>query len=108
MTIGAHQVPVLIDLCPVQRIVVLYPLIRIDVEPVSLLCVPGRAQCLQTATRKLDQVLLQRSDAKGVLDFKIGEPSFAGFSVDKEFAVLLKEPRSHSIVAELCVIEISP
>lgn len=71
VTIGAHQVPVLIDLGPVQRVGGLNSLVSIDVEPAFLVGVPGRAQRLQPATRELNQVLLQRSDAKGVFDFEI-------------------------------------
>src|SRR5271155_3168237 len=33
MTLGAHEIPVLIQLCPMQDIVVLYVLVRVEMEP---------------------------------------------------------------------------
>src|SRR5258708_9209592 len=63
MALGAHEVPVLVEFCPMQHIVVTDFLLRIEVKPTltaSVLCpaVPRDGQRLQSAVRKLNAVLL--------------------------------------------------
>ena len=51
-------------------------LVRVEMKPALAAGflgsgVPGDAECLVTPTRELDQVLLQRADAKGVGDLVV-------------------------------------
>ena len=105
MTFGAHEVPVLVQLGPVQDVVVTDLLVRIEVEPaLAALClrsaVPGHRQGLQAAVGKLDQVLLQRIDAEGVFDLESGKLAIGSVGFDQKFAVVAKEARAHTVVVE--------
>ena len=75
MALRAHEIPVLVQPGPVQHVVVLDLLVRIEMEPalaalVLRPAVPGERQRLQAAVGKLDQILLQRIDAERVLDLE--------------------------------------
>ncbi len=64
-----HVIPVLGDRGPMKGVVVSDLLIRIKMKPSlsSLLggpCVPGKTQSLVAASRKLNEVLLERFDAE--------------------------------------------
>src|SRR6476661_7464023 len=72
VAIRAHEVPVLRRLRPMQLVVVRDALVRIEMEPALTATilrsrVPRDRERLHAASRQLDQVLLQRRDAKGVL-----------------------------------------
>ena len=63
MALRAHKIPILVQLGPVQNIVVLDLLVRVEMEPAvtSLLfrpAVPGDRKRLNASIWKLDQVLL--------------------------------------------------
>src|SRR5262245_18476288 len=78
MAVGAHVVPVLLPPGPVELVAVVDILLRIEMEPalaarLTRTRVPGDRQRLQAAARQLDQILLQRPDAKRVLDLEVGE-----------------------------------
>src|SRR5262249_1628144 len=71
MALGAHEVPVLIQSRPMQHVVVLDLLVRVEMEPAlaALLFrarVPGDRERLQAAVGKFDEILLQRIDPEGV------------------------------------------
>src|SRR5262249_46071967 len=75
VALGAHEVPVLVQLGPMQNIVVLDLFVGIEMEPAlsALLlgaAIPGDRQRLQAAVRQFDQVLLQGIDAEGVLNLE--------------------------------------
>ena len=75
MALGAHEVPILIQLSPMQDVVVANLLIRIEVEPalaatVLRPAVPGDRECLQTPIRELDQILLQWIEAERVFELE--------------------------------------
>ena len=73
VAVGAHPVPVLVDPCPMQLVVVRDLLVGIEMKPAlaALLLrprIPGQAQRLEAPARKRDQILLQRVDAERVVD----------------------------------------
>src|SRR5882724_4002743 len=75
VALRAHEVPVLVELRPMQDIVVADFLLRIKVKPaltafVFWSAVPGDGQCLQSTVRKFDEILLQRVNTKRVFDLK--------------------------------------
>ena len=84
----------------------------IEVEPalaalVLRPAVPGDRQRLQAAIGKLDQVLLQRIEAEGVLDLERGELAVGAVGLDEELAVLAEEARAHAVIVEARVVEIA-
>ena len=108
----AHEVPVLVQLGPVQDIVVLDLLIGIDVKPalaafVLRPAVPGDRKRLNTAVGEFDQVLLQRIDAEGVFHLEDGELAVWAVGLDQKFAVLAEEAGVHAIMVEAGVVEIA-
>jgi hypothetical protein len=89
-------VPVLVDAGPVQWVAGLEFLLWVEVEPaLPTLCLragaPGNTKGLQTATGKLDQVLLQRGNAEGVLDLEVGQLAVGAVGIDEELAVTGKK-----------------
>ena len=68
--------------------------------------VPGDRQRLQPATRKLDQVLLQRLEAERVLDFEVGRLAVGTVGVDEVPAVAAEEARRHPVLAERRAVEV--
>ena len=87
-------------------------LVRVEVEPalpalVGRPAVPGDRQRLQAAIGKLDQVLLQRIEAEGVLHLEDGELAVGTVGLDEELAVLAKEARAHARVVEAGVVEVA-
>jgi hypothetical protein len=78
VALGTHEVPVLVQLSPMQNVVIADVLVRIEMEPalaalVRRPAVPGERQRLQPSVGKLDQILLQRIDAERVFDLEGGE-----------------------------------
>src|SRR3954451_14698666 len=96
-----------------QDVVVSDLLIGVEVEPalaafVLGAAVPSDGERLQPAIRELDQILLQRIDAKGVFHLKRGELAIRSVRLDQEPAVLAKEAGWHAVVVEVRIIEIAP
>ena len=112
MTLRAHEVPVLIELGPVQDVVVLDLLVRIEMEPALTAlalgpAVPGDRQSLQPAIGECDEILLQRVDPERVLDFEGGELSVWSVGLDKKLPVLAEETGMHAVIVETRVVEIA-
>src|SRR5512132_512467 len=110
VALGAHEIPGLINPCPVQRIAGLELLIGIQMEPalaalVLRPAVPGDAERLHPPVREGDQVLLQRVDAEGVADLEVGELAVRPVGVDEELAVPLDETRGDVAVRERRAVE---
>ena len=96
VALGAHEVPVLVELRPVQDVVVADLLVRIEVEPalaalVLRPAVPGDRERLQPAVGKFDQILLQRIEAERVFDLERGELAVRPVGLDEELAVRRKK-----------------
>ena len=112
MAFGALEIPVLLHARPVQRIAGLDVLARIEMEPALAALrlrarVPGNAERLHAAARKLDQVLLQRAHPEGVLDLVVGELAVRPVRVDEELAVAAREGRRGARIGEFRVGEIA-
>ena len=112
MALGAHEIPVLVQLRPMQDIVVLDLFIGIKVKPalsafVLRSAVPGERQCLQPAVRKFDEILLERIDAEGVFHFERRELAVRTIGLDKVLPVLAKEAGVDAVIVEACVVEVA-
>ena len=112
MAFGAHEVPVLIELGPMQDVVVFDVLFRVEVKPALAALVlgpriPGERERLHAAVGKFDEVLLQRIEAEGVFHFERGELAVRPVGLDEELAVLAKEARRHAVIVEARVIEVA-
>jgi hypothetical protein len=109
---SAHEIPVLVQLGPVQHVVVLDLLVRIEMEPTlaTLLLragVPGDRQGLQPTVRKFDEILLQRIDAERVFHLKRGELAVRPVSLDEEFPIATEETGVHAVIIEARIAEIA-
>ncbi len=105
VALGAHVVPVLVQPGPVQLVVRRDRLVRVEVEPalpalVRGPAVPGDRQRLEAAVRELDQVLLQRLDAEGVLHLEGGERAVRPVSLDHELVAVAEKARPHAEMLE--------
>ena len=112
MTLRAHEVPVLIEPGPVQDVVVLDLLVRIEMEPALAAfvlgpAVPGDRQRLQPAVGEFDEILLQRVDTERVLDLEGGELAVRPVGLDEKLSVLAEEARTHAVIVEARVVEIA-
>ena len=112
MTLGAHEIPVLIEFGPMQDIVVLDLLVRVEMEPAlaALLLwstVPCDRQCLDASIGEFDQILLQRIDTERVLHLEDGKFAVRPVGFDEEFAVLAEKPRFQTVIVEGCIGEIA-
>src|SRR5215831_15968164 len=110
VALRAHEVPVLVQLGPMQDIVVLDLLVRIEMEPAlaALLPragVPGDQERLQPAIREFDEILLQRIES--VFHLEGGELAVGAVGLDEIFPVLAKEARLHPVMTETCIVEIA-
>ncbi len=99
VALGAHEIPVLVELRPVQDVVVADFFIGIEVEPaLSALvlrpAVPGDPQRLQAPVGKFDQILLQGIDAERVFDLEFGGLAVRPVGLDHELAVAPEEARA--------------
>src|SRR6186997_3506328 len=108
MTLGAHEVPVLIELRPMQDVVVTDFFIGIETEPALAAFflwpdIPGNRKRLHASVWKLDQVLLKRIDAEGIFHLKGSELSVGSVRLDKILAVLPEETRADAVIVEGCV-----
>jgi hypothetical protein len=105
------KIPVLVQLRPVQDIVVFDLFVRIDVKPalaafVFRPSVPGDRQGLNTAVRKFDEILLQRRDTESVSHLEHGKLAVRAVGFDQEFAAPAEETLTHAVIVEACVVEI--
>src|SRR5262249_1278317 len=101
MAIRAHEVPVLIDTRPVERVAVGNPGARIEEEPSlatlrTRTAVPGNSEHLQAPAWHPDKVLLKRRDSEGVVDFEIVQGAVWSVGADHEFATAAEEYRSQT------------
>ena len=69
--------------------------------------VPGDRERLQAALRQLDEILLKRLDAEGVLHLEVGELAVRPVGADEVLAVALEEARRHAGVVEARVVEVA-
>ena len=112
VTVRAHEVPVLRAPRPVQFVAEIDLLVRVLPEPALAAGflgprIPGQRERLQAPARQLDQVLLQRLDAEGVLDLEVGELAVGAVGADEELAVAREEVRCNALVGELRVAEVA-
>ena len=107
MARGAHPVPVLRRVGPIQPVLRVYRLVRVEMIPALGFHIPGDGQALHPAAGKRNQVLLERVPAEGVRDLEIPHPAFRALGVDKEFAVLAIEPGDDPGVFKGRVVEIA-
>ena len=112
VALGAHEIPVLIELGPMQDVVVLDLFVRVEMKPalaalVLRPAIPGDRQRLQPAVGKFDQILLQRIEAERVFDLEGRKLAVGPVGLDQEFSVLAKEARSHAVIVEARIVEIA-
>ncbi len=112
VALGAHVVPVLVQLGPVQLVVGADRLVRVEVEPALAArglgaAVPGDRQRLQASVGELDQVLLQRLDPEGVFHLEGGEPAIRPVRLDQEPVAVAEEARPHAEMVEGCAGEVA-
>jgi len=69
--------------------------------------VPGHAQGLKAPTRKFNQVLLERIEAKHIRDLVIAEFAIGSVRAREEFSIAPEEAGCHAEVRVLGAIEIS-
>ena len=103
VAIGAHEVPVLRALRPVQLVTMVDALIGVLPEPAlaaPLLGsrIPGQGQRLQAPARQLDKVLLHRIDTEGVLHLEVRQPSVGPVGAHDECAAALQERRGDAVL----------
>jgi hypothetical protein len=97
----------------VQLVAMVDALVRVEVEPaLATLRRAGRlSQATDTACSRppgqLDEILLQRRDAEGVLDLEIAEGSVRPVRVDPERAVAAEEAGRYARVRERGVVEVA-
>ncbi|WP_319325864.1 hypothetical protein [Bradyrhizobium sp.] len=113
MALRTHEIPVLVQLRPVQGIVAGDGVVRVEMKPAltALLFrprVPGDGEGLDAAVREFDQILLQRIDAEGVFHLEGRELAVGPIGLDQELAFLTEEARAGAGVVERRVVEIAP
>ena len=107
MTCRAHPVPVLRRVGPVQPVLRIYRLVRVEMIPAPGVHIPGDGQALHPAAGKGNQVLLEGVPAEGVRDLEIPHPAFGTLGVDKVLAVLAIEPGGDAGMFKGRVVEIA-
>ncbi len=112
MTLGAHVVPVLFTTGPVQQIVMRNEFVRIQVVPAlptigATPGIPGDRQRLYMAIRHLNQVLLQRRNAKGEFDRELLEFTVCIVSADQVISIACEKCTHHIEILELDAGEIA-
>jgi hypothetical protein len=75
----------------VQLIVEIDALVREQIEPAFALGVPGDGECLKSTAGQLEQVLLQRIEAEGVLYSEIGPLAIRAVGIDPVAAIALEK-----------------
>src|SRR5205807_9119644 len=111
MALRAHEIPVLVQLGPMQDVVVLDLFVRVEMKPAlaALLLgtrVPGDGERLQPPVGKLDQILPQWIDPERVFDLESRELAVRPVGLHQELAVLPEEARVNSVIIEAGVVEI--
>ena len=112
VTLSAHEIPVLVQLCPMQHIIVSNSLVLIKVKP-SLTAlrlgpsVPRNGECLDPAVWKLDEILLKWLDPKRVLDFESCEFSVVSIRFNEILSFPVEKTRVNAIIFEASVVEIA-
>ncbi|MNV23669.1 hypothetical protein D3C71_1146960 [compost metagenome] len=106
MAFDAHEVGVLARFAPVQRVLEVHALARVEVKPAVLFGIPGNPKGLQPAFADFDQVLLQGGDAKGIGHLEIGIPAIDARCVDPEFVAFAREHRGLLFGLEGDVVEV--
>src|SRR5262249_51418557 len=112
VALRAHEIPVLVQLGPMQNIIMLDHLVRLEMEPglaAFLLrpAVPGDRQRLQPAVGEFDEILLQRIDAEGVFHLERGELALRAVGLDEKFSALAEEAGAHAVIVEARIVEIA-
>ncbi|MNY00819.1 hypothetical protein D3C86_1333280 [compost metagenome] len=107
MALDAHEVGVLARFAPVQRVLEVHALARVQVKPAVLFGIPGNPKGLQPAFADFDQVLLQGGDAKGIGHLEIGIPAIDARCVDPEFVAFAREHRGLLFGLEGDVVEVA-
>ena len=112
MAVRALIIPGLIRRRPVQRMAVVYRLVRVEMEPVlpPLLLgagIPGQAQALEPPARELDQILLKGPPAEGVADGVILELAIRAVGVDEKFPVPVEEAGGHLLGVDFGFLEVA-
>src|SRR2546430_8750577 len=97
MALGAHEIPILVQLGPVQNVVVFDLFVGIEMKPTltTLLLwpvVPGNGKRLQATIRKLDEILLKGLHAERVLNFKVCELSVRPIGLNEELSFFFEKP----------------
>src|SRR5262245_49170703 len=105
MAFGTHEIPILVQLGPVQEIVVTDLLIRIEVKPALTTpilgsAVPSERQGLQATVWKFDQVLLQRIDAEGVFHLERCKFAIRAVGFDQKRPIVAEKARAHAKVVK--------
>src|SRR6266853_916298 len=112
MAFGTHEIPVLVQLAPMQDVVMLDLVVRIKMEPALAAgflrpAVPGKRQRLQSPIGEFDEILLQGIEAERVLDLEHAELAVGPVGLNQEFSVFAKEARVHAVIVEACLVEIA-
>ncbi len=112
VTLGAHEIPVLVELRPMQNVGVADRLARIEMEPAltALLlrpAVPRDGERLNPPVRKRDQILLQRIEAEGVFDLVFRKLAVRAVRLDIEFSVPLIESGLDAEMLEARIVEVA-
>src|SRR5271169_3585445 len=81
--------------------------LRVQMEPLSVLCVPRDRQRLQPSARQLDEVLLQRVHAKGVAHFVVVQLAVGSIGAYDELPAAPGEGRGNASVAEMRAVEVA-
>src|ERR1700681_4193408 len=111
MALGTHEIPVLVQLGPVQDIVVLDLLVGIEMKPTLTTlflwsAVPGNRKGLQAAIREFNEELLQGIDAECVFDLKDSKVAVGTIGFNKELVVVFEKTGMDGEVVEAGIIEI--
>ena len=109
---GAAGVPVLVGAGPVQRVLVIDLLVRVQVIPALPALgggarIPGDTQGLQPTAGQRQQVLLQRIYTEHIGDFEVLQLAILAVRVDHEFVTLAKEACGDAVVGKAGVVEVS-
>src|SRR6266851_3952680 len=112
VALGAHEIPVLIELGPVQYVVVLDLFIGIKMKPAltALLprpAVPGNRKRLYPAIGKFDQILLQGINAERVLHLEGRKFAVGAVGLDEKLAISLEEAGMDAEIVEARIVKIA-
>lgn len=112
VTFSTHVIPVLLASGPVQLIGMRYQFIVVNVKPalaafVARSRIPGSRQDLQTAVRKLNEILLQWRYPVNVPDFEVLLFTVRIVCADPVLAVTAKESACYVEVLEFATVKIA-